>query len=393
MSAPGDFRRAPSAPQALAVQARIETALAGKSVAIWGSSSEPSDYLADLQSLGSLLLHLAEQPRADATRPWVGIVRDAARARPVASPPRWYISAPEPSSLRATVLGECDAILSASELRAAAELFTPWYDCAPATNDSVPRWMGDRTRMTPQLNRLILAVHAPRQRISVRVDRGGPSLPLHAIPQAVPADLYREHVAALMGCGEETGRCFVSMALARGHDHIHTWEQAAAALGLPAQHGKSIARAVSQRLQGTVPEVHDAIGDLAKLMDPNTSWRALEEEVRTDATRPTDWLLVWARTHRPRMKETSAPYAITWRWIHEAGGLLFTSPAWSSPPSRDQKGAYRQFAAAVEAHQAVVIEASERQGATMSAILHRVGYAARPAHPLGGSPSVARCGG
>jgi len=172
MSAPGDFRRAPSAPQALAVQARIETALAGKSVAIWGSSSEPSDYLADLQSLGSLLLHLAEQPRADATRPWVGIVRDAARARPVASPPRWYISAPEPSSLRATVLGECDAILSASELRAAAELFTPWYDCAPATNDSVPRWMGDRTRMTPQLNRLILAVHAPRQRISVRVTAG-----------------------------------------------------------------------------------------------------------------------------------------------------------------------------------------------------------------------------
>jgi len=57
------------------------------------------------------------------------------------------------------------------------------------------------------------------------------------------------------------------MALARGHDHIHTWEQAAAALGLPAQHGKSIARAVSQRLQGTVPEVHDAIGDYV-----NSKW-------------------------------------------------------------------------------------------------------------------------
>lgn len=114
--------------------------------------------------------------------------------------------------------------------------------------------------------------------------------------------------------------------------------------------------------------------------------------VVANADRPAEWLPSWAATHRPRMKESSAPYAITWRWIRDAGALLDTSPAWESPPTRRQKAAYRQFAAAVEAHQATVIEAVGRQGDALAAIGRRVGSAACSAQPVGDGPSVARRG-
>lgn len=117
-----------------------------------------------------------------------------------------------------------------------------------------------------------------------------------------------------MGCSDDTGRCFVSLALARGHGRTHTWEDAAAALSLPTALGPAVVRAVTQRLKGSIDDLHEAVRAVGHRLDPHTSWRLLEDKIRADAVRVADWLPSWAATHRPGMKETSAPYAITWRW-------------------------------------------------------------------------------
>lgn len=71
------------------------------------------------------------------------------------------------------------------------------------------------------------------------------------------------------------------------------------------------------------------------------------------------------------MKDTSAPCAITWRWIHEAGGLLTTSPAWRQPPTKSQRVAYRQFASAVLAHRWSLEDAVARQADVTGAVVQK----------------------
>lgn len=353
-------------------QRRFEAALQEHTIQSFLGPLHPKQYLDLSRSLTVLLLHLSGQPGASRLHPWAEDVTREAASRTGQRGPRWGIAPPIDPVLRSQAFTAAETIIDSPNLNTAVASFRSWYELTPPTADGPLGWLTDRTSMTPELTRLVRATHTPRQRLSSRLDTSGAFLPLFAIPQAIPADLYREHVAAEMGCGEETGRCFVSLALARGHGQIHTWEEAAASLGLPPRHGVDTARTVSQRMRGSVEDLHAAINAVGRRLDAHTSWRLLEDKVRADAHTETEWLSSWAATHRPGMKETSAPYAITWRWIHEAGGLLDTSPAWASPPTRRQKAAYRQFAAAVDQHQAALSEAIGRQTAAVQAVLDRV---------------------
>lgn len=370
-----DLTRLPAvpAPQTeLRRQERFEAALQEHTIQSFLGPLHPKQYLDLSRSMTVLLLHLAGQPGASTLHPWAeDVIREAA-SRNGQRGPRWGIAPPIDPVLRSQALTAAETIIDSPNLDTAIASFRSWYELTPPTADGPLGWLTDRTRMTPELTRLLRATHTPRQRLSARLDTSGAFLPLFAIPQAIPTDLYIEHVAHLMGCSEDTGRCFVSLALARGHGRIHTWEEAAAALGLPKALGPSVVRAVTQRLNGSTDDLHDAIRAVGQQLDPHTSWRLLEDKVFADAVRVADWLPSWAATHRPGMKETSAPYAITWRWIHDAGGLLETSPAWESPPTRRQRAAYRQFAVAVDRRQAALNEAIGRQTAAVQAVLDRV---------------------
>lgn len=353
-------------------QERFDIAITGEQMNSSLGAFAAKDYLTTSRALTVMLLHLAGQPGAEAVAAWALGLTPEAEARTRERGPRWAITPPVDPWLRSKSLAAAEHILEARNLENAVERFRPWYELAPAAPDGVLGWLGDRTRMTPQLRRLALAAHAPQRRLSARLDAARASVPLFAIPQVIPVDLYRGHVAHLMGCGEETGRCFASLSLARGHGIVHTWEDAARQLGIPERYGPATVRAAHQRLHGSVEDLDNALHSVAGGLDRTTSWRMLEEGVRADVTRLDDWLPDWARTHQPRMKDTSAPYAITWRWIHEAGGLLNTSPAWKRPPTKSQRIAYRQFASAVFAHRWSLEDAVARQADVAGAVVSKV---------------------
>ena len=63
---------ATSAPDdVIAVQTRVDTALAGHTVTVLGQAAKPAAYLTDLRHLTTLLFHLAGQPGAARLAPWV----------------------------------------------------------------------------------------------------------------------------------------------------------------------------------------------------------------------------------------------------------------------------------------------------------------------------------
>lgn len=97
--------------------------------------------------------------------------------------------------------------------------------------------------------------------------------------------------------------------------------------------------AASARLQAHPHEWWAHLTDVANEM-ASVDYRQRERDVAALIFRG-DWFERW-RAHRPGTRTSSRAYAITWLWLHHAGGLLATSPTGS--PSSSFAAGYRQFA-------------------------------------------------
>lgn len=331
-------------------QQRHDAALAGQAIPTWAGLVQPTDYFAESKSLATLLLHLASQPGALESVDFAADLAPECIRRTLERGPRWGLAPPSDTRVRSAALSAAERILATPDLDAAVVAFRPWYDLTPATPEGPLGWLADHTRMTPHLTQLVMATHAPRRRLAARLDRESALLPTHAIPQMIPADLYQRHVADLMGCTPTTGRIFVSLAIARTQCVVHTWKDAAERLSLPSEIGVSVARAVDQRRRGSPEQLHGAVLAVAADLDPHVSWRLVESSIRFAALRPEGWWRAWAERHHPGMRSSSVPFAITWRWLHEARGAIATSPAWPGPPTAKQRARYRQFETTTTKH-------------------------------------------
>lgn len=186
-----DTMAAPAA--ALVAQRRIDDALQGRPVAVLGDLMEPRDYLRELKSLAVLLLHLAVQPGGEDLAPWAETARADSERSAGAGGVRWGLAPPANLQLRGQAIAAADEILRAASLNDAADELHPWTELTPATNDGQLGWLADHTTMTPLLARLVMTATSSRRRLATLLDSSGILLPLTAVPQVVPADLYTWH--------------------------------------------------------------------------------------------------------------------------------------------------------------------------------------------------------
>jgi len=334
---------APATAGCLARQDRHDDAVAGNVVVVLGEPAPGEDYLRDSRSLAILLLHLATRDGADQLAPWAGALREEAQQRSTTSRGvRWGIRPPTSPEIRSHALTVADGILTAPDVDAAAAVLVPWLELTPHTPAGVLGWLADHTVMTPTLTRVVFAARAPHRRLSHHLDTRQPLARLRAenIPQVMPGDLYHRHLAEVIDRGDDTGRLFASIALARTLPGVDSWGAAATTRGLAADLGVAAARACSARLRVPQAVFTARLQNLADDL-PDIDHRDRENAVRA-LIRRRRWFTDYAAT-RPGTRPSSKGYAITWLWVHHAHGHLLTSPAWLAPPDRTARARYRAF--------------------------------------------------
>ncbi len=345
--------RMPASEDVLAVQARVDTALAGSQMAVLAQAAKPGTYLTDLRHLTTLLLHLAGQPGATQLAPWVTDLAEETHARSGDRRPRWGLRPPEQPGLRAAALATADGILTSPDVDTAAARLTPWTELTPTTNDGPLGWLADRTVMTPTLTRLVMAARAPHRRLSHHLDtHPGGRMPINltVVPQVIPHAQYLEHLHGASTSSEATVRLFASLSLARLHPDVTSWAAAAEALNMPGPMGVRCARACSATMLISAEEWKSRI------------WRAGEEIERRDyrATEAkihhrlgmTCWFNEWARRNRPGARYGDHDLALTWQWVHVAHAHLDSSPVWRGKrPTAKDRARYRRFVASLDARQ------------------------------------------
>jgi len=336
----------PASEDVLALQLRVDAALAGQAVPVLGQPAKAAVYLTDLRHLTTLLLHLAGQPGAEHVADWASELTDEAVARSGERGPRWGLRPPDQPGLRAEALATADGILTAPDVDTAATRMTPWTELTPSTNDGPLGWLADRTVMTPNLTRLVMAARAPHGRLSHHLDNhigGRMPINLNLVPQVIPHAQYVEHLDGASTSSEDTVRLFASLSLARLHPDVTTWAAAAEALNMPGPMGVRCARACSATMLVSADEWKSRI------------WRAGEESERRDyrATESkihhrlgmTRWFYEWARRNRPNARYGDHDLALTWQWVHVAHAHLDLSPAWrGNKPTAKDRARYRQLA-------------------------------------------------
>ncbi len=323
----------------LALQTRVDTALAVQEVTVLGQAAKPGTHLSDLRHLTTLLLHLAGQPGEVELESWVVDLAEEADARSGDRGPRWGQRPTERPRLRAQALATADGILTAPDIDTAAARLTPWTELAPSTNDGPLGWLADRTVMTPTLTHLVMSARAPHRRLSHHLDThlgGRMRINLTLIPQVIPHAQYLEHLGGASTSGEDTVRLFASLSLARMHPDVTSWAAAAEALNMPGPMGVRCARACSATMLIGADEWKSRI------------WRAGEETERRDyrATEAkinhrlgmTRWFDEWARRNRPEARYGDHDLGLTWQWAHVAHAHLDLSPVWRGrkPTAKDR---------------------------------------------------------
>lgn len=336
-----DFTTTAAPPDQVAVQRRIDTALAGAPVQVLGADIAAGEYLRELRALTVLLLHLATQPR-DADEPaWVDAVQHAAAKRAGDRGPRWGLRPPDDPAARGGAFAAADTVLTAPELETAAMTLTPWLDRVPRVPDGTLVWLADRTQMTSTLSDLIIHAHAPHRRLSHLLDETRELVPAVFVPQVIPADIYDRHLTALFDSAPDTVRLFAAICLARAAVGVSSWADVGDVLRLPAGMAERTARACSARALVPPRHVIDTLVEVAEDL-PHIDRRALETDVIWLRRRRT-WFSQFCAI-RPGTLPSSKGYAITWIWVDLAGGHLLTSPGWTDAPTRQRRALYRQFA-------------------------------------------------
>lgn len=340
----------------LAMQARVDTALAGHTVTLLGTSVDAAAYLADLRHLTTLLLHLAGQPRAHGLATWPSDLPAEAARRTRKRGPRWGLRPPDTPGLRAAALATADSILTEPDLDTAATALTPWTELTPTTNDGPLGWLADRTVMTPTLTRLVLSARAPHRRLSHHLDthpRAGAPMKINhkVLPQVIPHQQYTDHLVGACDSGEETVRLFASLSLARMHLDIKTWAGAAQALEMPGPMGTRCARACSRSLLVTAENWQARIWAAIQDVD-RRDYRATEAKIEHRLHLTNRWFQEWVSQYRPGTHYTSVAYGLTWQWVHVAHAHLDLSPAWrGKKPTAKDRARYRQFETSLDGQQ------------------------------------------
>lgn len=185
----------------------------------------------DLRSLTALLLHIATSVPEQTDLPhWAQLARREGSSERA---PRWGILPPRETATRSMAMTSAAEMLCAPDIETAVSRFSPWAHLVPDTPDGFLGWVGDHTRATPNVTRLVMATHAPRRRLSRLLDA---SPPLTArpedIPQSIPGPLYERHLAGLFTSRPTAVRTFAALCLARTHPGINTWADAITALEL-----------------------------------------------------------------------------------------------------------------------------------------------------------------
>ena len=360
---------ASATPELLAMQRRVDAAIAGHDVTVLGHPASPPAYLADLRHLTTLLLHLGNQPEAASVAAWTHRLADEGARRSQSRGPRWGLRPPTDPALRGQALATADRILKALDIEAAIELLLPWIELTPATADGRLGWLADRTVMTPTLTRLVMAALAPHRRLSHHLDSQEARMDVdtRGVPQVIPATLYEQHLAGASSSSEATVRLFASLCLARMAPMITSWAKAAEALGLPPRMGINCARACSATMfvdntewSGRLKAVWEGLRDE---WSPTGRWNYRNFEAKVARRRQlTRWFHEWADAVRPNTRDSSRGYALTFQWIHVACAHLDTSPAWDGQrPTAVQRAYYRQFEDSLD----------ERQRFELSHALHK----------------------
>lgn len=324
----------------------VTRAIAGQPVAMLGGLSDPETYLSELRNLATLLLHLLSRPDATAFIDWAGDLHREARERTTPRRgPRWGASPPQSALVRGHALSEANQILSASSLDEAGARLAPWLTLIAAESSGPRGWLLNRTTRTATIERLVEAATSGGHHVGRRLDRCRVqrALGTAAIPQLLDLDLYREFFGDMLGSYEWTGQLYVSLCLARTVTSAASWRDAALQLGMDSELGIRAARAASNRMRVSPRVFADAFQHLVSSLPLNRDFRERETQVRALARESTKWHPEWRRTMTPARRQSSLPFAVTWMWCEVAQGALDTSPAWSTPPTRASKVAYRAF--------------------------------------------------
>lgn len=327
--------------ECLARQQRYDLALETGTAKVLGEQGTAKAYHQALRSLTVLLLHIATATDNPSALPeWARTLNQQATGS--TRTPRWGIAPPGDTVLRSRALTAADRVLATANVDEAVARLAPWTAAVLDTPDGFLGWVGDHTTPSPTVTRLVMAAHAPRRRLSRALDGLGPLTPGPAnVPQVVSKGLYDAHLTGLFASRPEVVRTFASLCLARTHPAVTTWAAAAQSLGMDPHLGEKTAQACTAAQQAGSSQVVKAIQDLAEQL-PEQDFREREQDFRVLA-RDRAWFTSWARQFRPRTLPSSRSYALTYVWLVSAQGHITTSPAWTEPPTRDQRAQYRRF--------------------------------------------------
>lgn len=339
-----DLATRPAPPLTVASQERLQSAVHGTAQYVIGTHLPAADYLAELESLTVLLLHLSTQPAAQGLAPWCPDALAESHRSGGDSNARWGLAPPRDLVVRGAALAAADEILHQPNLAVAAEAAGPWLDCTPRRPDGQLGWLADHTRITPLLTRLIMAATSSRRRLSTLLTATtARPLPPEQISQLADVETYQRAFARLIHVSETTGRLFTSLCLTRYGRPGTTWASAATVLGLPADLGTTTAHLASSRLTCSPQQWLDEVVNHARHIDRDgQNYRLREQAVQRLAARRR-WYRAWSRAHHPGSHTTSARYAITWLWTRHASAHPDTSPAWRQPPTAQERAYQRRY--------------------------------------------------
>jgi hypothetical protein len=333
----------PTSGEVHSMQQSIDAALAGEPTELMGQVVAPQVYLAELRNTATLLLHLATRPSGRKRVHWGSALHAEASERTTElRGPRWGVSPPSSSLIRAGALSEAREILTQSSLDNAAAKLSLWLDLIADIPNGPGNWLVNRTARTETMERLIDSALLLRHDVARQVSRNRVELPVSAIPQLIDREIYRMF-AGMLGGYEHTGRLYVSLCLVRAATSARNWSQAAELLGLDPAVGPKTARAASARRNMEVPEFARQIRAVLAGLPTERDFRAREDRVRRLAGKPDFWFDQWCRSTRPVRRSGALPYAITWMWCEVAQGFLSASPAWTTLPDSRAKAAYHAF--------------------------------------------------
>lgn len=342
------LRTPPAAPDAIAAANTIAVALKGERIQMLGRVVDPRTFLAELRHVATMLLHLLAAAGDFTAFGWATVFKAEAASRTAElRSPRWGISPPRSSAVRAYVLTEAHAILGEPAVAEAGAHLASWLAPISTVANGPSNWLRNRTTRTATTAALISSAVSSRHHVGRRLNGTGVRLlpPMTAIPQLLDLALFAQFFDGMLGSYLWTARLYASLCLARSVSAAPNWSTAATHLGLDPAIGQRTARAASGRMVATPGVFADAVHRTLDVLPRDRNFRERESRVVALASHTADWFDRWCTSSTPHRRLTSLPYAITWMWCVPAQGWLGASPAWRSPVPARAKVGYREFCA------------------------------------------------